>query len=67
MSAAPRRLTDLIDGIAPAARDIVINGLTLDSRRVQPGNAFIALRGNTTHGITFAPAALGGGGWVGIV
>ena len=58
MSAAPRRLADLIDGIAPAAGDIVVNGLTLDSRRVQPGNAFIALRGSTTHGITFAPAAL---------
>jgi UDP-N-acetylmuramoyl-L-alanyl-D-glutamate--2,6-diaminopimelate ligase len=58
MSAAPRRLADLIDGIAPAARDIVVNGLTLDSRRVQPGNAFIALRGSLTHGIAFAPAAL---------
>jgi len=60
MSAAPRRLADLLGSIdAPqSARDIPVNGLTLDSRRVQPGNAFIALRGSTTHGITFAPAAL---------
>ncbi len=60
MSAAPRRQADLLEGIdAPAsARDIFINGLTLDSRRVQRGNAFIALRGSTAHGITFAPAAL---------
>jgi UDP-N-acetylmuramoyl-L-alanyl-D-glutamate--2,6-diaminopimelate ligase len=63
MNMAPRRLADLLHGIAaPAtARDIVVNGLTLDSRRVRAGDAFIALRGSTTHGITFAPAALASG------
>ena len=63
MNMAPRRLADLLHGIAaPAtARDIIVSGLTLDSRRVHAGDAFIALRGSTTHGITFAPAALASG------
>jgi UDP-N-acetylmuramoyl-L-alanyl-D-glutamate--2,6-diaminopimelate ligase len=60
---APRRLADLLHGIAAptTASDIVVSGLTLDSRRVRAGDAFIALRGSTTHGITFAPAALASG------
>ena len=63
MSAAARTVADLLAGIAvPAsARDIVVTGLTLDSRRVRAGDAFVALRGGTTHGITFAPAALASG------
>jgi len=63
VSAAPRRLADLLDGIvAPAVTgDIVVRGLTLDSRRVHSGDAFVALRGGTAHGITFAPAALASG------
>jgi UDP-N-acetylmuramoyl-L-alanyl-D-glutamate--2,6-diaminopimelate ligase len=44
-------------GDAGAAGDIVVHGLTLDSRRVSAGDAFVALRGAHTHGITFAPAA----------
>jgi len=60
---AARNIADLLAGIAvPAsARDIVVTGLTLDSRRVRAGDAFVALRGGTTHGITFAPAALASG------
>ena len=60
---APLRLSELLRGIADAAavNDIVIRGLTLDSRRVRAGDAFIALRGSNTHGITFAPAALAHG------
>ena len=60
---APRRLADLLRGIAAptTARDIVVSGLSLDSRRVHAGDAFIALRGSTTHGISFAPAALASG------
>ena len=63
MSATARNIADLLAGIAvpPSARDIVVTGLTLDSRRVRAGDAFVALRGGTTHGITFAPAALASG------
>ena len=35
--------------------------MSLDSRRIRTGDAFIALRGSVAHGITFAPAALASG------
>ena len=56
--ATPRRLSELLRGIATPANDALVCGLTLDSRRVAPGDAFVALRGGTAQGITFAPAAL---------
>jgi len=55
-------LRDLLGGIALVADgDIIVRGLTLDSRRVRSGDAFIALQGAAAHGITFAPAALAQG------
>ena len=56
--APPRRLSELLRGMAAAPDDILVHGLTLDSRRVVAGDAFVALRGGTVHGMTFAPAAL---------
>ena len=57
-----RSLRELLDGIATiGAPDIVVTGLTLDSRSVRPGDAFVALQGSAQHGITFAPAALAQG------
>jgi UDP-N-acetylmuramoyl-L-alanyl-D-glutamate--2,6-diaminopimelate ligase len=60
---AVHHLADLLAGIAePAdAGGIVVSGLSLDSRRIRRGDAFIALRGSLAHGITFAPAALASG------
>ena len=55
-----KSLRELLDGIAIAS-DIRVSGLTLDSRGVRAGDAFIALRGASAHGITFAPAALAQG------
>jgi UDP-N-acetylmuramoyl-L-alanyl-D-glutamate--2,6-diaminopimelate ligase len=46
---------------ANAAADIAITDLTLDSRNVQPGGAFIALPGTRTHGIGFAAQAVSAG------
>jgi len=43
---------------APETGRIVVSGLTLDSRRVQRGDAFFALRGSQAHGITFAASAV---------
>ncbi|WP_108471919.1 UDP-N-acetylmuramoyl-L-alanyl-D-glutamate--2,6-diaminopimelate ligase [Rhodanobacter thiooxydans] len=43
---------------APETGRIVVTGLTLDSRRVQRGDAFFALRGSQAHGITFAVGAV---------
>ena len=66
MSVATHHLAQLLHGIAPpmalnAARDILVSGLTLDSRRVQAGDAFFALAGSTAHGIAFAPQAVARG------
>jgi UDP-N-acetylmuramoyl-L-alanyl-D-glutamate--2,6-diaminopimelate ligase len=44
-------------GDAGVAGDIVVRGLALDSRQVSAGDAFVALAGARTHGITFAPVA----------
>ncbi|HEX7326138.1 MAG TPA: UDP-N-acetylmuramoyl-L-alanyl-D-glutamate--2,6-diaminopimelate ligase [Rhodanobacteraceae bacterium] len=56
------RLNDLLRGIAkPTRGDSVVSGLTLDSRSVTPGAAFVALAGASHHGIEFAPAALAQG------
>ena len=38
-------------------RDIVVRGLTLDSRAVQPGDAFVAIAGFGAHGLNFAAQA----------
>ncbi len=56
-------LAALLDGIADAgaAGAIRIRGLSLDSRRVGAGEAFLALRGARAHGIAFAPAAIARG------
>ncbi len=62
----PWRLDELLDGIASAGShgDILVHGLTLDSRKVALGDAFIALEGALQHGVTFAPAALAHGACV---
>lgn len=53
------RLDDLLRGIAtPAHGDIRVSGLTLDSRAVRTGDAFVALAGAQHHGIEFAEAAI---------
>ena len=56
-------LAALLDGIADvgAAGAIRIRGLSLDSRRVRAGEAFLALRGAHAHGIAFAPDAVARG------
>ena len=54
-------LDELIGPAAGAHGAIRVSGLSLDSRAIRPGDAFVALRGTTAHGITFAPAALARG------
>lgn len=56
------RLDDLLRGFAaPARGDIVVSGLSQDSRAVRRGDAFVALAGASHHGNEFAPAALAQG------
>jgi UDP-N-acetylmuramoyl-L-alanyl-D-glutamate--2,6-diaminopimelate ligase len=54
-----RPLSSLLEGFADAGAfgDLRICGLTLDSRQVRPGDAFVALRGTRSHGIDFAVGA----------
>lgn len=53
------RMQDLLaDSAATAAfGDILVHGLSLDSRTLRAGDAFVALQGTHTHGIEFAAAA----------
>ena len=49
-------LDELLAGIAPAPR-VPVAGLTLDSRAVAAGDAFIALKGGRRHGLEHAAEA----------
>lgn len=53
--ATVQKLSDLLDGVAvvlpEADREIV--GVHIDSRRVSSGDVFIALQGDTVHGLDF--------------
>jgi UDP-N-acetylmuramoyl-L-alanyl-D-glutamate--2,6-diaminopimelate ligase len=53
---APVPLDELLAGIAPAPR-LDVAGLTLDSRTVAAGDAFVALRGGSRHGLDHADEA----------
>jgi UDP-N-acetylmuramoyl-L-alanyl-D-glutamate--2,6-diaminopimelate ligase len=47
-------LARLLDGIAPVPRDVQLSDITLDSRQVRQGSAFLACRGARHHGLDFA-------------
>jgi len=54
LSAAPVALSSLLQGLAAVPRDVLLTDVTLDSRQVQPGGAFLACRGMQRHGLDFA-------------
>ena len=51
------RLAELL----PGAGDLTVTGVSLDSRRVRPGELYAALPGERTHGARFAAEAIGRG------
>jgi UDP-N-acetylmuramoyl-L-alanyl-D-glutamate--2,6-diaminopimelate ligase len=53
-----RTLGDVLGGGAGRYARLEITDLTLDSRAVRPGAAFVAVRGAREHGLTYARAAL---------
>ena len=55
------RLADLIADVAEVPRDLEITGLVMDSRAVQPGDAFVAIAGFGAHGLLFAEQAKAAG------
>lgn len=54
-------LRTLLAGIVEAAPDVPVSGLTMDNRSIQPGMAFVALRGTRQHGLDYAEAAVNAG------
>jgi UDP-N-acetylmuramoyl-L-alanyl-D-glutamate--2,6-diaminopimelate ligase len=55
-------LRALLDGdFDDAPAGVVVTDLSLDSRTVRPGGAFVALPGTRTHGIGFAAQAVAAG------
>jgi UDP-N-acetylmuramoyl-L-alanyl-D-glutamate--2,6-diaminopimelate ligase len=56
-----RTLGDLLGSAAGRHARLAITDLTLDSRAVRPGAAFVALRGSRQHGLAYAEAAVAAG------
>lgn len=51
-------LADLVPALPPAAASVVVSGLCLDSRRVQPGDLYLAIPGARFDGREFAAQAV---------
>lgn len=51
----------MLHGYAEVQFDKEISGLTLDSRQIKPGYVFVAVAGNTQHGLIFAHQAIAQG------
>lgn len=64
-TSTPVRLAGLIEGVQwagePASADLMITGVTLDSRGVRDGDLFAALPGHVRHGADFARQAVANG------
>lgn len=60
MNGTAPMLDRLLEGVA-IAPPIAVGGFSLDSRTIRPGDAFVALRGATRHGLDFAGVAVAGG------
>lgn len=46
-------LTELLSGLVRPDEPLEITGLEIDSRKIQPGNLFVALNGARQHGLRF--------------
>ena len=57
------QLADLLDATPVAGHppELAVSGVVIDSRKLQPGNAFFALAGSQQHGAVFAAAAFAAG------
>jgi len=53
----PISLQTLLEGWCDELPEIVISGIGLDSRRMGPGQAFVAVAGGRAHGLSFAAEA----------
>ncbi|MCE2572072.1 UDP-N-acetylmuramoyl-L-alanyl-D-glutamate--2,6-diaminopimelate ligase [Motilimonas eburnea] len=55
------KLSDLLDHLAPEVSDISFTGLCLDSRKVQAGELFVAIKGSQQDAAAYVPQALANG------
>jgi UDP-N-acetylmuramoyl-L-alanyl-D-glutamate--2,6-diaminopimelate ligase len=55
------KINELLNGMAESAAEIEISGMTLDSRKVNAGDAFFALSGARQHGLAYAAEAVSAG------
>lgn len=51
-------LSALLEGMALTKLDLMVDGLAVDSRRIRPGELFLALPGTNTNGLQHAPDAV---------
>jgi UDP-N-acetylmuramoyl-L-alanyl-D-glutamate--2,6-diaminopimelate ligase len=58
------RLDRLLAGLVVTAPQVQVAGLSLDSRGVRPGEAFLACRGRSSHGLAHLDQALANGAGV---
>lgn len=59
MNVAPRSLKTLLAGYGVPAPDVEVTGVEIDSRRVEPGDLFLACKGTGgTHGLAHLEQAL---------
>ena len=54
-------LTELLEGWVDQAPSVGLAGLCLDNRSIKPGEAFVAVKGYTGHGLDYARAAVAAG------
>ena len=57
----PVTVRTLLEGWCEDAPNIVITGLALDSRRVEAGQAFVAVAGGSAHGMAYVRQAVARG------
>ena len=50
-------LGELLPELEGLSADLAVTGLTLDSREIKPGDAFVAIAGFGAHGLNFVDAA----------
>ena len=53
----PMSLATLLEGWCESPPQVTLDGVCMDSRKVTAGDAFIAVEGGTSHGLTFAAEA----------
>jgi UDP-N-acetylmuramoyl-L-alanyl-D-glutamate--2,6-diaminopimelate ligase len=51
-------LRALLEGWLESAPDVAISGIVMDSRQIEPGFAFVAVRGDNGHGMQHAEDAV---------